>query len=159
MAAAAVSGVRACAGFTGDTMKDFRNFFADDAFAALLGMEFVEASEGSAAVRMKIGDVHLNSVGTVHGGVVFSLADAAFAVASNSHDQVAVAINASISYVKAATGGVLTARAVEQSLNPRLATYAIDVRDGEGDLVASFQGMVYRKRKREKTDAGDGAQP
>lgn len=129
-------------------MSRFEQFFSQDAFAEVLGVEFVEAAEGSATVKMPIKEVHRNSVGTVHGGVIFSLADAAFSIASNSHGQLAVAINAHITYMKAATKGVLTAKAVEVAKHPRLATYAIDVRDDEDDLIASFQGMVYRKKER-----------
>ncbi|MHC5172698.1 MAG: PaaI family thioesterase [Planctomycetota bacterium] len=64
------------------------------------------------------------------------------------HGVVAVAINANISFVKAATSGTLTAEAREQSINPKLATYLVDVTDDEGDRVATFQGMVYRKKPR-----------
>ena len=82
----------------------------------------------------------------VHGGAIFTLADLVFAAASNSHGNVAVAINVTISYLKAAAGGTLTAEAREVSRNRKLATYSIRIRDDSGDLVASFQGMVYRKK-------------
>jgi acyl-CoA thioesterase len=59
---------------------------------------------------------------------------------------VAVAINASISYLKAARKGTLFAEAKEVSLNPKLATYTIDVTDDSGDRIAVFQGTVYRKK-------------
>jgi acyl-CoA thioesterase len=97
---------------------------------------------------MTVGNEHFNGVGIVHGAAIFSLADFAFAAASNSHGVVAVAINANISFVKAATSGTLTAEAREQSINPKLATYLVDVTDDEGDRVATFQGMVYRKKPR-----------
>jgi len=56
-------------------------------------------------------------------------------------------INASISFVKAATKGILFAEAKEQSLNPKLASYSVTVTDEENDVVAIFQGMVYRKKQ------------
>jgi acyl-CoA thioesterase len=59
-----------------------------------------------------------------------------------------MAINVSISYVKAVTEGTLTAEAREDSLNPRLGNYTIRITDDEGDLVALFQGLAYRKRDR-----------
>ena len=54
-------------------------------------------------------------------------------------------INASVSFVKAARDGTLHAEAVEETRNPKLATYRVTITDGEGDTVAIFQGMVYRK--------------
>jgi len=106
----------------------------------------LEYGEGKALARMAIGKKHLNSAGTVHGGAIFSLADAVFSVASNSHGTLALAINVSISFFKAATGGTLTAEAEEVSLNPKLATYLITVKDEGGSRIALFQGTVYRKK-------------
>ena len=77
---------------------------------------------------------------------VFALADLVFAVASNSHGSIAMGINVSISYLKAVQKGVLFAEAIEVSINPKLATYTINVTDASNDLVAIFQGMVYRKK-------------
>jgi hypothetical protein len=71
----------------------------------------------------------------------------AFAAASNSHGTVAVAINASIWYVKAGLSGTLFANAREVSLNPKLATYSIEVTDDAGEIIAVFEGMVYRKKQ------------
>jgi len=122
-------------------------FFANDRFARHCRIELVDVRAGYAKARMKIGDFHLNGVDIAHGGAVFALADLAFAVASNSHGTVAVAINVSISYMKATTmGTVLEAEAQERSRNPKLASYTVNVTDGNGDLVAVFQGMVYRKK-------------
>jgi acyl-CoA thioesterase len=127
-------------------MEKIKNFLKKDQFAKHNGIELVDVSEGYAKVRMNIQPIHLNGVGIAHGGAIFTLADFAFAAASNSHGTVAVAINVSISFLKAVSGGTLTAEAKEVSINPRLATYTIPVTDENGDLVASFQGMVYRKK-------------
>ncbi len=127
-------------------MEAIREFFKKDRFAEHVGIELVEVSEGRATARMAITDHHVNSVGLVHGAAIFSLADLVFAVASNSHGTVAVAINVSISFLKAARKGSLRAEGREVSRNPRLASYTIDVTDDDGDLVAVFQGMVYRKK-------------
>jgi acyl-CoA thioesterase len=122
-----------------------KEILSKDAFAKHNGIELVEIGPGTARAVMRVGAEHLNGVGIVHGAAIFSLADFAFAAASNSHGVVAVAINANISFVKAAKSGILTADAKEQSINRKLATYLIDVTDEEDDLVATFQGMVYRK--------------
>ncbi|MDD1699244.1 MAG: PaaI family thioesterase [Methanoregula sp.] len=121
------------------------SFFANDAWAQEAGIELMEVSAGRAKVRMRIAGWHKNSHGTVHGGAIFTLADTAFALASNSHGVPAAAINAHISFVKSATAGTLYAEAEEFSLNPRIATYTVTVTDDAGEKIAIFQGMVYRK--------------
>ncbi len=116
-----------------------------DAFARHLGIELLEISPGCAKVSMKVGEEHRNSVGMVHGGVTFSLADYAFAVACNSHGVLAVAVNVNISFLRPPVGDTLIAEAVEVSKSRRLGTYTVNVTDGEGNLVALFQGLAYRK--------------
>ena len=95
--------------------------------------------------HLKVAKHHLNSAGCVHGGVVFSLADAAFSAAANSHGVLALSIDANISYFSALSEGTLTAEAREAARNPKLATYLIEVRDEGGALIAHFRGTVYRK--------------
>jgi len=127
-------------------METVRKFLDKDDFAKHCGIELLEVSPGRAIARMCVGPQHLNGVRVCHGGAIFSLADFAFAAASNSHGTIAVAINASISYLKAAREGLLTAEAEEVAVSPKLASYRIDVTDEAGDIVAIFQGMVYRKK-------------
>lgn len=126
--------------------EEIKRFFKKDRLAEYLGVELVDVSEGEAVSKMQIKDEHLNGIGTVHGGAIFTLADFTFAVAANSHGRVTVAINANISFVKAAFRGTLTASAREVSLGPKIASYTINVTDDDGDLIAIFQGMAYRKR-------------
>lgn len=129
-------------------MADIAQYFRDnDLFAQHCGIELLETEAGSSKARMAIGKHLLNGVGTVHGGALFTLADYAFAAACNSHGTVAVAINCSISYVKAVQSGVLTAAARETSLGGRIGTYTIDITDEKGCLIAIFQGMAYRKKE------------
>ncbi len=127
------------------TPEDSARFFSADAFAREMGVDLVMVAPGRARVTMEVQDRHLNSHGTVHGGALFTLADAAFALASNSHGIPAAAINAHISYMKAALRGTLTADAEEFALNPTLASYTVTVTDDDGARIAIFQGMVYRK--------------
>ncbi len=127
-------------------MDILKKFVEKDSFARHLGVEMLEYSPGKAKARMELKSHHLNSAGTVHGGAVFSLADAVFSVASNSHGTLAMAINVSISFFKAAKSGTLLAEGREVSLNPKLATYLIDVKDEAGNAIALFQGTVYRKK-------------
>jgi len=127
-------------------MESVRNFFKNDRFADHVGIELLEVSEGRAKAKMEIQEHHLNGVNIAHGGAIFSLADLAFAVASNSHRTIALGINANISYLKAAAGGTLIAEAKEVSLNLKLATYEVRVTDENNDLIAIFLGTVYRKK-------------
>jgi len=130
-------------------MEKIRQFITEnDRFAKHAGIELLKVAEGTASVRMKITEKHLNAVNIVHGGAIFTLADLAFAAASNSHGTVAVAISVSIAYVKAVGRGVLFATAREVSRSPKLAQYQVDVTDEGGDMVATFQGMVYRKKEK-----------
>ncbi|MBM3188372.1 MAG: hotdog fold thioesterase [Chloroflexi bacterium] len=120
-------------------------FFERDRFAEHAGIELLDVSEGYARARLEVRPEHLNGVGSVHGGAIFTLADLAFAVAGNSYGTVAVAINVSISYMKAVDRGVLIAEAREETHSRRLGLYTVRVTDEAGDLVALFEGMVYRK--------------
>lgn len=116
-----------------------------DRFARHVGIEIVEAREGRAKARMRVGPEHLNGLGMVHGGAIFSLADYAFAAACNSYGCVSVAINANISYVKAAKGGLLVAEAEEIRQEGKLGTCLVRVTDEQGEVIATFQGLSYRK--------------
>src|SRR5512145_1255421 len=114
-------------------MDDLKRFVANDRFAKHLDIEMLEYGNGRARAAMQVRDHHKNSAGMVHGGAIFSLADAVFSAASNSHGTLAVAINVSISFFKAAARGTLTATAEEVSFNPKLATYLITVTDEGGN--------------------------
>jgi acyl-CoA thioesterase len=129
-------------------MEHIKRYSRRDKFAEHVGIELLEAAEGRARARMEIKDHHLNAVGIVHGAAIFALADLAFAMASNSHGIVAVALNASISFVKAGSEGFLYAEATEVSRNAKIASYTIRVTDDADELISIFQGMVYRKRER-----------
>jgi acyl-CoA thioesterase len=129
-------------------MQKLKEFFSkEDLFARHSGIELVDVGTGWASASMKIEPFHFNGAKTVHGGAIFTLADFAFAVASNSHGTLAMGINTSVSFVKAAFAGTLYAEAKELSRNAKLATYSVMITDDAGDTVAIFQGMVYRKKE------------
>jgi acyl-CoA thioesterase len=129
-----------------ETEELFRNFLKRDHFASHANIELLSVSPGQARAKMAIHPHHFNGVGTVMGGAIFTLADFAFAAASNSHGTVAVAINVNISFLKAATTGTLWAEAREISKNFKIGSYTVEVKDDQGELVALFQGMAYRKK-------------
>ena len=129
-------------------MQELKQFFStQDLFAKHVGIELIEVEPGYAKTKMVIAPHHFNGAKTVHGGAIFTLADFAFAVASNSRGNLAMGINTSVSFVKAVTGGNLYAEAREQSLNPKLASYTVHITNDDNEMVAIFQGMVYRKEK------------
>lgn len=127
--------------------ESYRKQFDKDAFAKSAGIVLTEARPGYAVARMTVTGTHLNSVGTLHGGAMFTLADFVFAVASNTHGKVALAIQTEISFFKAVTSGTLTATAMEISLHEKLGTYLVEIRDESGEMIAHFKGTVYRKNE------------
>lgn len=131
-------------------MQDLQEFFKNDRFAASVGIELLEIAEGRARARMDVRRDHFNAVNIVHGAAIFTLADLVFAVAANAHGNVAVAVNANISYLKAAGEETRTlfAEATEESRNFKLASYSVRVTDDRGALIAIFQGMVYRRKEK-----------
>jgi acyl-CoA thioesterase len=121
---------------------------SQDPFACFLGIELLELGQGYSKVSMTVGEQMLNFHGIPHGGALFSLADAAFAAASNSHGQTAVALNVSINYLAVVpVGARLYAEAKEESLGNRTALYRLAVTTEDGTLVALAHGTVYRKRE------------
>jgi acyl-CoA thioesterase len=127
-------------------MEDYKHYFKKDIFIVNVGIELLEISPGYAKAKLEIEERHLNALKTVQGGVLFTLADIAFAAAINAHGNAAVLINANMSFVKAATKGTLIAEAKETSINPKIATYNVDITDDKGDIIAIYQGMGYRKK-------------
>lgn len=122
--------------------------FRQDPYADLLGMELLEVRPGYSLMSMVVREDMVNFHGIPHGGAIFSLADSAFAAASNSHGRTSVALNIEISYLRMVVPGTkLIAEATEEYLGKRTALYHITVSTDEGDLVASCHGVVYRKKE------------
>ncbi len=122
-----------------------RRVMRRDRWAAVAGATLVEAREGYARVRMRLRPEHLNGVGVAQGGAIFTLADFAFAVCSNSHGTVAVALDVSITFARAARTGVLVAEAREESVSRRVSVCNVRVTDRAGEVVALFRGTAFRK--------------
>jgi len=129
-----------------DNVKEF--FSQNDLFAQHIGAELLEVSPGQARAKLEIRPHHFNGAKTVHGGAIFTLADFTFAVAANSHGQLAMGISTSTSFIRAATSGTLYAQADEISRNNRLAHYEVRISDDQQRLIAQFQGTAYRKQEK-----------
>ncbi len=116
-----------------------------DNFAEALGIRVIEAKDGYCKVTMTVMKSHTNAYGYTHGGAVFSLADYAFAQACNYGDNVAVALQVSINYLKPTVeGDVLTAEANRISDGKTTGLYHVAVRR-EDKLVAFFSGVAFKK--------------
>ncbi len=120
----------------------------NDRFARLVGIRLVEAAPGRAVAELELKEEHLNGVDRVQGGVVFTLADYAFAAASNAEGFPTVGVNVNISFFKAPKGPVIRALAREIQAGKRICGYQVDVLDADDSMVASFAGMGYRKPER-----------
>lgn len=128
-------------------LKDF--FEKNDKFANSNGMKIESIEEGYAKTSMLIDDNHLNAANVVHGGAIFTLADYAFGIASNTYGTIALSINSSISFLNGAKKGEkLYAVAKEIDKNFKLGSYTVIVTNDENKTIAVFQGMVYKKDKK-----------
>jgi acyl-CoA thioesterase len=115
-----------------------------DYFRKHLGVKVIDAKDGYAKVSMKIAKEHTNSVGMTHGGVVFALADFAFAEAVNFGEKQAVAVQVSINFLKPSSNGdVLTAEAIRISEGKNFALCDVKI-SKESKLIASFSGLAYK---------------
>lgn len=117
-------------------------------YAQTLGFRVLEVSPELARVALTVTEAGQNMHGTAHGGLIFSLADEAFALISNADAQ-AVAAETHMSFFRAAKlGEELVAVATPERVGRTLATYRVEVRRGEeGEVVALFLGTVSRREK------------
>ena len=116
-----------------------------DHFAEELGIELVEVKDGYAKVSMKVAKKHTNGLGFTHGGAIFSLADYAFAHACNFGDNVAVAVQVNINFLKPSVeGDTLTAEAVRVNDGKTMGLYQVTVKN-QDKTVAFFSGLAFKK--------------
>jgi acyl-CoA thioesterase len=121
----------------------------DDPYTRFLGARVEAVEPGYSRVSLTVTEAMVNFHGITHGAVVFGLGDIAFAAASNSHGQTAVALQVSISFLRATKAGDhLVAEAKEVNLGGKTALYDIVVMETiRNQLISKSQAMVYRKRE------------
>jgi acyl-CoA thioesterase len=144
--------------------EETRERIESDPFCARLGITLLELEPGFARTRLTLRDEHTNFHGTPHGGVVYTLCDAAFAAASNAGEGTRIALETNTSYLAAASvSETLVAVAEETHATRRTAEYQVIVRSekrgaegtdgddadsgddsGTGDRIATFRGRAYR---------------
>lgn len=126
-------------------IKKLEEILRNDRFAETNQIKLVSIGKGEAIAEMEVAENHLNGVNIIQGGALFTLADFAFAAASNSHGRIAVASNASISFFKGISAGKLTAKATEVSSGKTLATYSVEITSDDGSKIALFTGTAFLK--------------
>lgn len=118
---------------------------AKDEFTRWLGVEVVEVAPAWSVCRMTVRPEMVNGFGVAHGGIVYSLADSAFAFACNTQGKVAMSIENGITYPAAVhPGDVLSAVAVEESASRRLGYYRVVVSNQRSETVGIFHGTAYK---------------
>ena len=126
-------------------IQALKEFFLHDEFARQNGIEIVDIAEGYARTQVHIEPCHLNAGGNVQGGVLFTLADLAFAAATNSHGILTVTSSANITFVRGASSGYITAEAHELVNHHHLPFCEVRVTDEAGNLLGIFTANGYRK--------------
>ena len=122
-------------------MSAVRPMMQRDRASAALGMVVELDEPGHAVVSMRVRDDMTNGFAITHGGLVFALADTAFAIACNEDERVTVAAGADITFLKSTRAGqTLTATAVRRTRSGRTGLYDVSVVDEHGDAVAEFRG-------------------
>jgi len=110
-----------------------------------LGMQILSTALGESVVSMEVRQDMLNGYGSCHGGMIFTLADTAFAHACNSGNKPTVASGCTIDYIAPGKeGDILTARASERSRSGRTGIYDIEVFNQDEQLIAVFRGRSYQ---------------
>ena len=124
-----------------------KKHFQEEPYARIFGIEIVELEEGRALLQMQTSSRMNNLFGTIHGAAIYSLLDAAFELAVNSHGTVAVALSVNVNYLNAALPGeTLQALAQETNLSRKISACEIRVMGQDERLVAAAQALAYRKK-------------
>jgi acyl-CoA thioesterase len=123
-------------------MQIAQRMIAQEGTGAAWGIELEAADAGYARVGMRLTPAMLNGFGIAHGGMIFALADSAFAYACNSRNVKTVAQSGSIVFLDAARAGErLVAEARETALRGRTGAYVITVTGEDGRVIAEMQGL------------------
>ncbi len=120
----------------------------DDLFSQWLGIQIIEIKEGYSKIKMSVRKEMINGLGIVHGGIAFSLSDTAFAFACNSRNNLSVALDTSINFLKPVhPGDELTAEAKEIHNGKSTGLYQITIINQRNHIVALFKGTCFRTNK------------
>jgi acyl-CoA thioesterase len=120
----------------------------DDLFSQWLGIKILDVKEGYSKIQITLRNEMINGFGIIHGGIAFSLADSAFAFACNNRNNLSMALDTSITFIKATKpGDTLTAEAKELHNGRSTGLYLITVINQNEEQVALFKGTCFRTGK------------
>ena len=119
-----------------------------DLFSQWLGIVVLDVSEGYSKIQMTVRTEMINGFGIVHGGIAFSLADSAFAFACNSRNNLSLALETAISFLKPVyVDDVLIAEAKEVRNGKNTGVYLVEIKNQHEQLIGLFKGTCYRTGK------------
>ncbi|WP_432645770.1 PaaI family thioesterase [Methanobrevibacter sp.] len=127
-----------------NSLEEARDFFYNDNFAVNTGVTLDELTDDKAVCSLMLNDDHRNAYGGVMGGVIFTLADFAFAVLSNQIHQLTVAQQVSINYLSAPKGDKLIAEATCRKSGRTSSIIIVNISDDVGRDVAQFVGTGFK---------------
>ncbi len=120
----------------------------NDLFSQWLGIEVLEVKEGYSKIKMTVRKEMINGFGIVHGGIAFSLGDSAFAFACNNRNNLSVALDTSINFIKPVhPGDELVAEAREIHNGKSTGLYHISITNQRDRVVAFYQGTCFKTNK------------
>lgn len=125
-------------------IQKVKDFFVQDTLAQTMEIEILQASPEKAVCKMIVSDKFLNARGGIHGGTMYSIADFAFAVASNCGGKITVTLDANISYFRPANDKILIATAELVSNTKHTCNYSVSICDGSDRLLAKVTINGYR---------------
>jgi acyl-CoA thioesterase len=126
-------------------MSEIKDMIRKDPYARFLGIEFQKIEKGYSLCKLRVTEDMMNFAGLVHGGLVFSLADAAFSAASNYDYHPSYALDVSGSFLQSGKiGDTIIAEAALIHTTKRTGVYRLEVHNN-GELMATFNGTVFRK--------------
>jgi len=132
------------------TAIDVVNYIMEkDLFSQWLGIQIIEIREGYSKIKMKVRSEMMNGLGIVHGGIAFSLADSSFAFACNSRNNLSVALDTSINFLKPVhIDDELIAEAKEIHNGKSTGLYQITIMNQNNHIVALFKGTCFRTNRK-----------
>ena len=127
-------------------IEEVRKLFGNDRFATeACGCRVLEASRGHAVCAFDIAPIHLNAMGNVMGGAIFTLADFALAIACNIGEDPTVAVNNTIEYLNSTKGSTLIATCDADKSGRNLGFYTVEVKDDLDTPVAKMTATCFRR--------------
>ena len=121
--------------------KAAETMWQKDRSSKWVGLKMEQGDVGEATLSLEVQQHHTNGHDICHGGIIFMLADTAFAIACNSRNQATVAQHNTITFIKTAIlGDKLVAHAREISISGRTGIYDVTVKNKRADVIAEFRG-------------------